>query len=88
LEPNEVFARKSVEALGTLASLVSHNIGGKSTKIYQTYLKTKSWHGILAAFYAITKGHIEKEIAKGTVNLKLFDFYRLMKFKELVEKGG
>jgi glycosyltransferase involved in cell wall biosynthesis len=88
LEANEVFAHKSVEALRTLASLVRHNIGGKSTKIYQTYLKTKSWHGIMAGFYAITKGFIEKEIAKGTVNLKLFDFYRLMKFKELVERKG
>jgi hypothetical protein len=87
LEPNEVFARKSVEALGTLASIVKHNVGGKSTKIYQTYLKTKSWHDIMAGFYAITKGYIEKGIDKGTINLKLFDFYRLMKFKELMEKA-
>lgn len=88
LEANEVFARKSVEALGTLASLIAHKKGGESTKIYQTFLKTKSWHGIMSGFYAIMKGYIEKEIAKGTINLKLFDFYRLMKFKELVEREG
>lgn len=86
LEANEVFARKSVEALATLASLIAHKKGGESTKIFQTFLKTKSWHGIMSGFYAIMKGYIEKEIAKGTINLKLFDFYRLMKFKELVEK--
>jgi len=85
LETNEVFARKSVAALETLAALIAQKKGGESTKIYQTYLQTKPWHGIMAGIYSLTKGMLEKQMAKGTVNLKLFDFYRLMKFVEMVK---